>query len=404
MVAGALHRERAGRLGVLVGALVLGLIDLDRGQILQAVVDQRGQVVHTLTGRRGDGQEGQTLGLDVLLELLDLLGACNVALVAQHDLRTVRQLGTEPGQLVVDLLKVRLGVAALAAGDVNDVQQQAAALNMAQEVVAEADALRSTLDQTGDVGADKALLRADADDAQHGGQRREVVVGDLGTRGRNNADERRFADVREADQAHVRNDLQLELEVHILAGQTGLGKLGDLAGRGRKMAVAPAAASALGHDNRLTARQIGHDEVGLGLLQHGAAGHADDQVVTVCAAHPLGAAILAVGRGVLALVAEVHQGGQVVVGHKDDVAAAPAVTAVGAARRHEFFAVERHRTVAALAGVQPDRGGINKITGCHVVPHLQKITKNERAAKARPYRFFYCLTVQRLRSRPMRSK
>ena len=53
---------------------------------------------------------------------------------------------------------------------------------------------------------------------------------------------------------------------------------------------------------------------------------------------------IAVGRGVLALVAEVHQGGQVVVGHKDDVAAAPAVTAVGAARRHEFFAVERHRT------------------------------------------------------------
>ena len=84
--------------------------------------------------------------------------------------------------------------------------------------------------------------------------------------------------------------------------------------------------------------------------------------------------------------------------------AAAAVAAVGAARRHEFFAVERHRTVAALAGVQPDRGGINKITGCHVVPHLQKITKNERAAKARPYRFFYCLTVQRLRSRPMRSK
>ncbi len=140
-----------GRVGwaFLSGRLCTSLIDLDRGQILQAVVDQRGQVVHTLTGRRGDGQEGQTLGLDVLLELLDLLGACNVALVAQHDLRTVRQLGTEPGQLVVDLLKVRLGVAALAAGDVNDVQQQAAALNMAQEVVAEADTLRSTLDQTG---------------------------------------------------------------------------------------------------------------------------------------------------------------------------------------------------------------------------------------------------------------
>ena len=64
--------------------------------------------------------------------------------------------------------------------------------------------------------------------------------------------------------------------MHILAGQTGLGKLGDLAGRGRKMAVAPAAASTPGHDNRLTARQVSHDEVCLGLLQHGAAGHADD--------------------------------------------------------------------------------------------------------------------------------
>lgn len=69
---------------------------------------------------------------------------------------------------MVDLLKVRLGVAPLAAGDIYHMQQQAAALNMAQEVVAEADALRSTLDQTGNVGADKALLRADADDAKHG--------------------------------------------------------------------------------------------------------------------------------------------------------------------------------------------------------------------------------------------
>ena len=247
--------------------------------------------------------------------------------------------------------------------------------------MAQTDAVRRTLDQARDIGADKALLGADADNAQHRGQRRKVVVRDLGACGRNNADERRFSDVRETDQADVRDDLQFQLEVHILAGQAGLGELGDLAGRGGKVAVAPAAAATLGHDHRFGAGQVSHDKVGLGLLQHST-----------------------VGRGVLALVAEVHQGGQVVVRHKDDITAAAAVAAVRAARRHKFFAVERHRTVAALAGVQPDRGGINKITGCHVVPHLQKITKNERAAKARPYRFFYCLTVQRLRSRPMRSK
>ena len=95
---------------------------------------------------------------------------------------------------------------------------------------------------------------------------------------------------------------------------------------------------------------------------------ADDKVITVRTAHPLGTTVLTIGCGVFALVAEVHQGGQVIVRHKDDVAAAAAVTAVRATRRHEFFAVEGHRAVAALAGVQPDRGGINKITGCHCVP------------------------------------
>ena len=76
--------------------------------------------------------------------------------VRHHDLRTLSQRGAELGQLLVDLLEVLDGVAALAAGDVHDVQQQTAALHMAEEIVAQADALTGTLDQAGDVGADKA--------------------------------------------------------------------------------------------------------------------------------------------------------------------------------------------------------------------------------------------------------
>ena len=368
MVAGALHREGTGGLGVLVGALVLGLIDLDRGQVLQAVVDQCGQTVHALPRCRGDGQEGQALGFDITLELLDLLRGGNVALVAQHNLRAVGQLGAEACQLMVDLLKISLGVTALAAGDIHHVQQQTAALDMAQEVMAQTHALGGTLNQAGNVGADKALLRADTDDTQHRGQRGEVVVGNLGPRRGNNADKRGLAHVGEANQANIRNDLQLQLEVHILAGQAGLGKLGNLAGRGGKMAVAPATAATLSHNHRLGAGQVGHNQIGLGLLQHRAAGHADDKVIAVRTTHALGTAIFAVGCSVFALVAKVHQSGQVIVRHKDNIAAAAAVAAVRAARRHEFFAVERHRAVAALAGVQPDRGGINKVTGCHCVP------------------------------------
>ena len=84
---------------------------------------------------------------------------------------------------MVDLLKVLLGVAPLAAGNIHNVQQQAAALDMAQEGMTQTHALGGALDQTGDVGADKALLRAEAHHAQHRGQRGEMIVGDFGLGG-----------------------------------------------------------------------------------------------------------------------------------------------------------------------------------------------------------------------------
>ena len=190
-----------------------------------------------------------------------------------------------------------------------------------------------------------------------------MVVGDFGLGGGDHADEGGFTHVGEPDQPHIRDDLELQFQVQVLPRQAGLGELGDLAGGGGKMAVAPAAASAFGNHHRLIAREIRHHKAGLGLLQNGAAGHTDDQVLRVCAALALGAAVLAVLGGIFALVAEVHQSGQVIVGHKDDVAAASPVAAVRAAGRHEFFAVEGHGAIAALACMQPDGGYVNKVAG-----------------------------------------
>ena len=47
-------------------------------------------------------------------------------------------------------------------------QQQAAALHMAQEVVAQTNALAGTLDQAGDIGADKARALTHRHDTQVG--------------------------------------------------------------------------------------------------------------------------------------------------------------------------------------------------------------------------------------------
>ncbi len=58
-------------------------------------------------------------------------------------------------------------------------EQHAAALDMAEEAVAEAGAFMRALDQAGNVGQHEFAL-VDRDDAELGMQRGEGIVGDLG--------------------------------------------------------------------------------------------------------------------------------------------------------------------------------------------------------------------------------
>ena len=102
------------------------------------------------------------------------------------------------------------------------------------------------------------------------------------------------------------------------------------------------------------------------------------------------AALAALRGHILALIAEVHQGAQVVVHHKNDVAAAAAVAAVRAACGHEFFTVKAHRTVAALARVEPYRGDVDKVgLCCHTAPpyfHQKEPGQNGPALRLQLFR------------------
>ena len=248
-----------------------------------------------------------------------------------------------------------------------------------------------------------------------------MIIGDLGLGRADDADEGGFAHIGESDQAHVGDQLQLQAHLELLAGQAGLGELGDLAGGGGKMGVAPAATAALGNYHRLRTGNIRHHEAGARLLHQGAPGHPDDEVRRVFAGAAGGAAVLADFGHVFALVAEIHQGGKVVIGHKDHVAAPAAVAAVGAAGRHKFFAVETHRAVAALAGLDGDLGHIYKHG--HVVLLIHCAAAGGRLFCSQYARQEGCLTTRKaagggpcgfanhhwrtltfLRSRPMRSK
>ena len=93
-----------------------------------------------------------------------------------------------------------------------------------------------------------------------------------------------------------------------------------------------------------------HDGAAVCVAQKRPARDAQDDALAVLAGAALALAVLAVPGDEFALVAEVHQGGHVAVGLKDDVPAAAAVAAVRPAGRNVFFAVEGHRPVPALTG------------------------------------------------------
>ena len=250
--------------------------------------------------------------------------------------------------------------------------QQAAAVDVPQEVVAQARALAGPLDDAGDIGHDEGHALVHIHHAQVGVQGGEVVVGDFGVDLGHHAQQGALSHVGEAHQSHVRQQLQLQHHVVALAGQARLGKAGHLTGGGGEMLVAPAAPAALAQHKGLVVGHILDDLAGFGVPDQGAPGHADGQTLAVLAAFAAALAVYTVGRHIFALIAEVHQRGHIVVHPDDDAAAVAAVAAVGAACGDVFFPVKGDGSVAAVSGPDGDAGLINKSI-CHIVTSSERI-------------------------------
>ena len=287
-----------------------------------------------------------------------------IRLVGHGDLRPCSQLQAVLLQLRVDGVKVRDGVPPLAAGHVHQMHQQAAPVDVPQEIVAQTRALAGALDDAGDVRHDEADALVHVHHTQIGVQGGEVVVGDFRVGLADHTQERAFAHIGEAHQPHVRQQLQLQHHVVALAGQTCLGKPRHLPGGGGEMLVAPAAPAAPAQHIGLVVGHILDDLATLGIAHQRAPGDLDGQAFAVLAGLAAALAVHAVAGHILALVAEVHQRGHIVVHLQDDGAAAAAVAAVRTARRNIFFPVEGHRAVAAVAGPHGDPRLIDKSI-CH---------------------------------------
>ena len=185
----------------------------------------------------------------------DLRRRRRVVLRGHEDALARRELGLEGRELVLDrrdrLLGVGVGVVRVERRGVHEVDEEARPLDVLEEPDPEAVPLVRALDEAGHVRRDERPEALPRDDAEVRDERRERVVGDLRAGGRDRGDEGRLARVRQADEGHVREELQLEgeLELDALAARVGAPRR---AVRGRREAgVSLPALSARGHEERL---------------------------------------------------------------------------------------------------------------------------------------------------------
>ena len=114
------------------------------------------------------------------------------------------------------------------------------------------------------------------------------------------------------------------------------------------MLVAPAPPSAPAQHKAVGLRHVLNDLLGLRIPDDCATGDPDHQIFAVLPSTPFACAVGPVPGGIFAFVAEVHQGGQMVVDLHDDVSAPSAVAAVRSAVGDIQFSAETDMPVAAF--------------------------------------------------------
>src|SRR4051794_29803707 len=359
-----------------------GALDLERTAGGRAEDLELGDVVlaRVLGPRVGDGDATQQLAPQLVEPLADRrrrdddrnaealapfgggsvgeLGRHEVGLRQREDARELGEAGVVLAQLRLDHRVVGGRVRAVERREVEHVDEQPRALDVGEEVVAETGAGAGALDQPRDVG-DHELAVVGVECAEDRLQRGERVGGDLRLSAREAREQRRLAGVRQPDEADVGEQLEMQLDAPLLPRQPLLGQPRRLPCRALEAGVAAAARAAAGDRDLLA----GADEVvarAVPALDLGARRHRDDQRVAVRSVHLLAEPVAAALGAEVRSSPERLQVAQRVVAAQDDIAAAAAVAAVGAALGDVRLAAERQRAVAAGAGSDLQVGAIRE--------------------------------------------
>src|SRR5579859_3749110 len=240
-------------------------------------------------------------------------------------------------------------------------QQQARALQMAQELMSQTRAFSCTLDETGYVGNDEAAVLVRPHHAQVGMQGSEGIIGNFRARRRHGADVSRFACVGHAQKTDVGQNLEFEFQATAFAGRTRGALARRTIGTGFEVNVAQSALTAPGkHRGLPVPGQISEHFARLQVANYGAHRKMQGNIIGGLAVAVAPAPLLAITRAMYAGITVLDERIDVAVCDREYAAAAAAVAAVRAAAWNEFLAPETRDAVAAVAGMDLDNGFVDE--------------------------------------------
>ena len=244
---------------------------------------------------------------------------------------------------------------------VHDMQQQARALQVAQELVAQPRALGCTLDQARDIGQPRNSAPAPRAPRQVWVQRRERVVGNLWPARSTAAMKVDLPALGMPSNPTSANTFSSSFRFLRSPGQPGVFWRRPVDGA-LETQVAEAAIAALGNGDASPGVSSSYST----LTRLASLMMVPTGIFSVMSPRQPNMSIhamLATLGLMAARIAKVHQGVQIGIGNGKHMATAPTIAAIGATELFVLFVPERHAAIATIASGNVDKGFIDELHG-----------------------------------------
>ena len=223
-------------------------------------------------------------------------------------------------------------------------------LDVAQEAHSHSHPFVRPFDQARDVGDHERFTFPVLDNAEMGDERRKRVICDLGPGGGDAGDEGRFADIREADDSDIGQELEFQRDPALLTRDAGLGEARGLAGSGGEPRVAAATHSALRDDEEApVGRQIGEKVPRIRVPDERAHRNDDFHILGILARPLASFAVTAVFGHVVLAELEIEEGAPAEGGAEDHISPMAAVAAVRSSAGDELLPPEADAAASTVA-------------------------------------------------------